>query len=108
MVALRWGRNRWVLLVGAWAVKAPRCRRFGRLNNANEAAWWRESAALCPVLWASPGAWLIVMPRAEPIGDAEFAGLEPMLPALPGVERKASSWGRLPCGRVVAVDYGWR
>ncbi|HEY0131642.1 MAG TPA: hypothetical protein VGB57_09570 [Allosphingosinicella sp.] len=87
-----------------------RCWRdflFGLLNNMNETAWHHEDRAFCPVLWSAPLGLAVVMPRAAMLGPGEFYDVAPKLPALPGVERKASSWGRLN-GELVAVDYGWR
>nr|WP_314469821.1 hypothetical protein [uncultured Sphingomonas sp.] len=106
------GRNRLVLVTRRHAVKLPslRCWRdflFGLLNNLNEAAWHRDHADYCPVIWAAPLGLLLVMPRAQILNDMAFDHIEWCLPALPGVERKASSWGWLG-GRLVAVDYGWR
>lgn len=108
----RSGRNRLVLLVGPLAIKlpSPRCWRdflFGLLNNLNEAAWHGEQACHCPVLWSAPLGLAVVMPRATILDDAAFRTLDHMIPRLPGVERKASSWGWLG-ERLVAVDYGWR
>lgn len=104
------GRNRFVILTRRHAFKVPslRCWRdflFGILNNLNEAEWHREHSDYCPVLWVSPFGLLLVMPRARRVADNEFHSLS--APALPGVERKASSWGWLG-GRLVALDYGWR
>lgn len=103
------GRNRFVLLIGGYAIKFPslRCWRdflFGILNNLNEREAHASHPAYCPVLWSAPGAVLIVMPRVEIMDDEAFAGAQ--VPAAAGVEHKASSWGWLN-GRLVAVDYGW-
>jgi hypothetical protein len=104
------GRNRFVILTRRNAIKIPslRCWRdflFGVLNNLNEAQWSREHAAYCPVRWISPLGFVLVMPRAERIAESDFRDMS--VPALPGVEMKASSWGLLG-GRLVALDYGWR
>jgi hypothetical protein len=106
------GRNRFVLVTSRYAFKAPSLRSwrdflFGLLNNLNEAAWHREHTGYCPVAWAAPLGLLLVMPRAQVLDEAEYAYIESFLPQLPGVERKASSWGWLN-GEPVAVDYGWR
>lgn len=105
------GRNRFVLLVGPWAVKVPSLRSwrdflFGLLNNMNEAAWSRQPGH-CPVLLAGPGGLFVVMPRARILGEAEFHQLR-LLDRLPAAraEPKADSFGWLN-GRLVAVDYGW-
>lgn len=103
------GRNRLVLLTRRYAFKIPsvRCWRdflFGLLNNLNEAAWSREPGH-CPVLYAAPLGFLLVMPRLRILTDTEFASLDPA--ALPGrAERKPDSYGWLN-GEPVAVDYGW-
>lgn len=103
------GRNRLVLLTRRYAIKIPSLRSwrdflFGLLNNQNEAATSREPGH-CPVLFSCPGGWLIVMPRARILSDAEFAELDhAALPPRP--ERKPDSFGWLD-GRLVAVDYGW-
>jgi hypothetical protein len=47
------------------------------------------------------------MRRCAAITDTEFNTLNKKLPALPGVERKASSWGRWG-DKVYSTDYGWR
>lgn len=106
------GRNRLVLLIPGFAFKLPSLRSwrdflFGLLNNMNEAAWHREHPDYCPVIWAAPLGLLLVMPRAQILDDAAFAALQSFAADLPGVERKASSWGWLG-DRLVAVDYGWR
>jgi hypothetical protein len=103
------GRNRFVLLIGRYAIKfpSPRCWRdflFGILNNLNEREAHANHPAYCPVLWSAPGAVLIVMPRVKIMDDTAFSRAD--APAAPGVERKASSWGWLD-GRLVAVEYGW-
>lgn len=105
------GRNRFVVLVGPWAIKVPslRCWRdflFGLLNNLNEAAWHREpKMAHCPVIWCAPGGFILVMPRARILTDAEFELVRRRLPPA-RAELKADSWGYV--GRMLlAVDYGW-
>ena len=106
------GRNRFVILTPCHALKLPSLRSwrdflFGLLNNLNEAAWHREHPCYCPVTWSAPLGLLLVMPRAQILDDATFADVESVLPAIPGAERKASSWGWLG-DRIVAVDFGWR
>jgi hypothetical protein len=116
LFAIRRGCTRLVLLVGPWAVKLPHFLRgwrdglYGLCGNMNEAE--RSGApAACPVLWHIPGGFLLIMRRADALDDEEFAGLDaPALcdphPALRSAENTASSFGRLPDGRVVCVDYG--
>lgn len=106
------GRNRVVLLTARHAIKLPSPRGwrdflFGLLNNLNERDWHREHDGFCPVIWAAPLGLALVMPRARVLTDAEHDHLQAAMPALPGVECKASSWGWL-AGRLVALDYGWR
>lgn len=106
------GRNRVVVVTRRWAFKLPstRCWRdflFGLLNNMNEAAWHREHHGYCPVAWAAPLGLLIIMPRVDILSDTDFCYLDELLPQLPGVERKASSWGWLG-EQPVAIDFGWR
>jgi hypothetical protein len=57
----------------------------------------------------SPGGWLLVMPRCEPISqeltDAEFEKFAHHDDRWIPVENKADSFGILD-GRLVAIDYG--
>lgn len=110
------GSTRSVFLVGRFAIKIPRCWSWrtiltGLLANLQEAEWARtEWASLCPVLYANCGGFFLVMKRARPLTDAEWAALDVdaflsqegcRLP----VEAKRDSFGMLG-ERVVAVDYG--
>lgn len=108
------GVTRHVLLLGSWALKFPalwswRLFLSGLLANMQERdfsrAGWPE---LCPVLFALPGGWLVVMRRAQPVPEdmeLDFQALidrpDYQIPAEP----KRDSWGLLD-GRIVAVDYG--
>lgn len=110
------GATRAVFLCGRWALKVPRCDEWrlflsGLLANMSEALWGKvRHGALCPVLAALPGGFLLVMRRARPLTDEEWSDLdvEGLLLdrnyELP-VEYKRSSFGVVD-GRVVAVDYG--
>ena len=70
---------------------------------------------LCPVLARLPFGVAILMPRAEPLSEAEADHLRATrgfpdwdyVPPDEGepFEYKASDWGRLPDGRLVALDY---
>lgn len=110
---LRAGSSRWVFLTPRWAIKVPRpmgWRRFltGLLANMDERTVSRSGAvALCPVVWAVPGGWLIVMPRTRPLTDVEAGQLD-YCGHMEGTgadwEAKASSFGILN-GRVVCIDY---
>lgn len=135
----RRGVTREVFLVGQWAIKVPRMcygwRSFlqGLLANLQEVDFWSTRwPTLCPVLFAIPGGWLVVMRRARPLTDQEWAafdypsfvtmgchyaaanlemqhgnprpGAEPEGGMVP-VENKQDSFGVLN-GVIVAVDYG--
>jgi hypothetical protein len=57
---------------------------------------------LCPVRFAMPGGWFLIMPRCDPVKMEEldhqaFYGLP--------LDFKASNFGRYQ-GRIVMVDYG--
>lgn len=111
------GITRHVLLVGRWAIKVPRVtygwRKFlcGLLCNQDEALWGRSKLhGICPCLFAIPGGWLIVQPRARVMTEAEFAAFdykqfvtrrEYIIPA----EKKADSFGWLN-DQIVAIDVG--
>jgi len=111
------GISRDVFLIGKYAFKfaSPRYgyKNFlqGLLANIQEAtfskAGWPE---LCPVLAATPGGFLIIMPRVRVMTDEEFEGFDYVgfvfgddynIPA----EAKSDSFGWLD-GKIVAVDYG--
>ena len=103
------GASRWVVLVGHWALKVPRptgWRRFitGLLGNMDEACISRQRLPhLCPVLWAMPGGFLSVMPRAAPVNGLPWWEVYDLLERVE-VERKESSFG-VVAGRIVCVDY---
>ncbi len=113
------GCTRHVILVGHYAIKVPRMnygwRMFlnGLLANMQECAFsaakWSE---LCPVLWAAPGGWMVVMPRVRVMTDAEFEVFDreafirrPNDDGIVPAEAKSDSFGWMN-GRVVAIDYG--
>lgn len=104
-----------VLLTRHWAIKFPtvmygwKMFLYGLLGNMNERVWSGQRG-LCPVRWSGPLGLVIVMPRCQPLTDAEFcAEVSPKWGKgkahLPVVENKADSFGRLN-GKIVAVDYG--
>jgi hypothetical protein len=114
------GITREVFLVGRWAFKVPSFRSWslfltGLLCNLQERTFSRlGDPRLCPVRFSLPGGWLVVMPRCEPVSTADAVDAYASL-SCPGpsgaslgaiVEDKTCSFGRLPDGRVVAVDYG--
>ena len=120
--SLAYGTTRTVILIRRWAIKIPVFREWrlflsGLLANMQErrfaAAGWPE---LCPVVFALPGGWLLVMRRAEPLTREQFFALNygewikggndlPKGDWIIPVENKLDSFGILD-GRIVAVDYG--
>ena len=115
----RTGMSRDVLCIGRWALKFPKLRTWrafliGLLENMQERDLWKRGdwpQLLCPVVFALPGGWLVVMGRATPLTDAQAEGFDPLAIleqndglAIPA-EPKASSFGMLD-GRLVVVDYG--
>jgi hypothetical protein len=121
---VRWGSYRVVLLVKRWAIKFPRAnswQRFqeGLLANRQERKLARNGwPELCPVMLADPLGLILVMPKARPLTNEEWANLGPFGPIelftrpteiIPG-EAKRSSVGILDDGRTVIinyVDHGW-
>lgn len=114
------GVSRYVLLVGRWAVKIPRVnygwRLFlqGLLCNMQERAFsFMGSPRLCPVVFAAPGGWLVVMRRVRVMTEVEFMEFDIQewwdevveSGFWPPVEKKSDSFGWLD-GKVVAIDYG--
>ena len=113
------GATRTVVLFGRHAYKVPSLRYGwrpflrGLLANDIEREWWRSGCneGLCPILFALPLGFLVVMPRCEPVTDLtddiyeSFVNRDGyMLP----VENKEDSFGWLGenPGRLVAIDYG--
>jgi hypothetical protein len=113
----RTGVSRDVLCIGGLALKFPKLTRgwrqflIGLLSNMQERdlskRGWPE---LCPVVFALPGGWLVVMRRASPLSDEQAESLDYLsilsrddyaIPAEP----KGSSFGVLDA-RIVVVDYG--
>lgn len=118
MIEVHHGCSRMVILVGRWAIKVPQTRYgwsnflTGLLCNVREGRC-REFPCpeVCPVVLYVPGGFLSVMPRARPLTDEEWAEFDPegfceredyVVPA----EHKRCSFGVMPDGRMVAVDYG--
>jgi hypothetical protein len=82
---------------------------FGILNNCNERDWFKSGGGRCPVLWSSPGAIVIVMPRASILTDDDFRRFCPHTFCVKyGIraEHKPDSYGWIG-GKIYAVDYGW-
>jgi hypothetical protein len=106
------GLMRRVFLVGRYAIKLPRIWAFGsyfwrgRRANARELDIWRRhpDERLCPVLWASPFAFVVVMRRAVPVDEDRLPeGWE--TPFLDYEDVHAGNVCVLD-GRLVLVDYG--
>ena len=105
--------------VGPLAIKLARGAK-GRWCNCYEAKLWKRTTAkrramLCPILFAVPGDLALVMKRATPISEDEAHQLRenfgfPDWDYVPPddecpFEPKASDWGHLSDGRLVALDY---
>lgn len=106
-MAVKRGATRLVILCGPYALKLPNPQTWrsflnGLLANSQERDFSRlNDPRLCPVLWALPGGWALLMPRADSLSASEPL---PEWDALP-VEAKRDSFGRVR-GVIVAVDYG--
>jgi hypothetical protein len=116
------GATRTVLLIGGVAIKIPgawgKSRLWvsilnGLLANCQEAEFsrsWMAERGLCPVLFSLPGGFILVMKRAAPMTEDQWADFDfdafvyrkdCTLP----VEQKRDSFGWVD-GKVVAVDFG--
>lgn len=116
---IRSGYSRVVILIGPYAVKIPnfffwKGFLYGLVGNMHEVQWYRHSSEdmkrLCPIRFAIPGGWLVVMSRARDMTRDEWDGFDAMEFIGSGqntipVEPKMNSFGWLD-GRIVAVDYG--
>jgi hypothetical protein len=113
------GTVRLTICVGPWALKLAR-NATGRRCNRFEADLWARTTPtrrnmLCPVLACLPFGVGLLLQRAEPLSRDECHQLinEDGFPDWDYVppdetcpfEYKASDWGRLPDGRLVALDY---
>jgi hypothetical protein len=120
IVEIRQGTRRLTLCIGAWAVKLARNANGRRCNRFEADLWARTTPTrrnmLCPVLACLPFGLAIVMQRAQPLSEDEARRLRstrgfPDWDYMPPdddecpFEPKASDWGRLPDGRLVALDY---
>lgn len=99
------GYSRFVLLIGAYAIKLPRLasmRQFacGLLSNISETENYNEDQPLAPILFGC--GLVVVMRRATPVGDE--LNIPDELKELTGYDCKKSSFGILN-GTIVAVDY---
>lgn len=113
------GATRTVLLIGRLALKFPRCTEWrtfllGLLANMQERDFSTlQFVPLCPVLFALPGGFLVVMPRVRSLTWEEFdethrpecwdLATNPEHPFR--CEHKQCSFGWLH-GKIVVVDYG--
>ena len=104
------GITRFVLVFDRHVIKMPRFwwgwfwTLTGLLANINEAKGWKmtEDERLCPVLWADPLGFFLVMPRCEPVKTEDLPSLD-SLSGLPS-DYKTENFGRYK-GRVVLFDY---
>jgi hypothetical protein len=116
----RRGTCRLTFCIGAWAIKVARNANGRRCNRFEADLWGRTTPTrrdmLCPVLARLPFDLAIVMQRAQPLSENEakrrraengFPDWDYVPPDDEGhpFEPKASDWGRLPDGRLVALDY---
>lgn len=117
MIAWRRGTYRRVLLIGPFAVKFPRLRRFtdGAWCNREESRLYRETSheILCPVLHIGPFGFWLVMPRALPMPDLSMSEKIPHVEMMLRFQRetgqelgdvKGTNAGMLS-GRFVMIDY---
>ena len=111
---------RLTICVGPWAIKIAR-NSTGRRCNRYEVRLWKRTtperrATPCPILTALPFGLGLIMQRAEPLSEGEADHLIdidgfPDWDYMPSdgegcpFEYKASDWGKLPDGRLVALDY---
>lgn len=114
------GVTRFVILTRRYAIKVPRFWHYGEfrwemflaglLGNMQERMFaktgWPE---LCPVYFALPGGWLLVMPRVEmlteELTEEQYEAFTDRQDYHVPAEHKADSFGYLN-GRLVAIDYG--
>lgn len=127
MKILKGGSRRTVVLIGKYALKFPSFYSFnsfveGLIHNISEYEFsTMEIPELCPIIFRIPGGFLNVMPRCKCgvwpgwdeddcklLNDWQEAAKKSQRSSLLEniVEPKEDSVGRLPDGRVVAVDYG--
>jgi len=115
----RRGTVRLTICIGPWALKIARDATGRRCNHFEAHLWARTTARrrnmLCPVLARFPFGLAVLMPRAQPLAEDEAERLRstrgfPDWDDVPPdddcpFEPKASDWGRLSDGRLVALDY---
>jgi hypothetical protein len=115
------GTTRLVLVAGPWAFKLARGER-GRRCSKYEAELFknvddRRREMLCRVRWCSNAGRVLIMDAAQPLTESDHANLLdrdefPDWDYMPEededgepFEYKASDWGRLKDGSLVALDY---
>jgi hypothetical protein len=117
--AVHKGTFRMTICLGPWALKVARNGNGRRCNRFEADLWARTSDArremLCPPIVCLPLGLALLMQRAQPLSELEALRLRSMrgfpdwdyVPPDEGepFEYKASDWGRLPDGRLVALDY---
>jgi len=100
-----------VIVLGRWVAFKFARNAKGRACNKYEADLYRSTTdqrrrLLCPVLWMSPGGWLLVMAAAEPMADMmsldDYLDLGGQWGSGCPFEPKPSDWGWYQ-GRLVAV-----
>jgi len=115
----RRGTVRLTICIGSWAFKFARNATGRRCNRFEADLWIRTTPTrrkmLCPVLVQLPFGIGVIMQRAKPLSEEErdqlfdadgFPDWDYVPPdeTCP-FEYKASDWGRLRDGRLVALDY---
>lgn len=109
-------------MIGGYAIKIPVLvygwKNFlhGLIANYNEiqlSKWAVKSGnnEFCPVKWYIPGGWIVVMPRVKVMTDEEFKsfdyhGFVYQKDYVVPCENKSDSFGWLPNGKIVVIDYG--
>lgn len=124
MKVIKTGITRTVILTKSYAIKFPFPRKgYGWLNfvkgiiaNINERDIWNLTKIedcyfiqdakpfLCPIIWSSWGAWIIVMPRCVPLKNGTEYRVIPELRDICG-DHKIDNYG-LFNGNLVCLDYG--
>ena len=108
------GVFRRVFLLGGFAVKLPRFKHFSsglRCNRWEREMWlrWRPLFGwenLCPVAFADPLGFFVLMPRAaQPVTFEQVVAATPDYYPDITAETKPEDFGRI-AGQVVALDYG--
>lgn len=116
------GTTRFVILLHKWAVKFPRFLYllswqpdnglYGMLGNMREFRFGHRKTkfnGLAPAIFCAPLGMFLIMQRANPLTDKEWAELNPRAFARSInlrdlIEAKRSSFGTID-GKIVAVDY---